>query len=250
MKISMNVRPEEKFGREVWWVLQKLRYFQRSLSIGERGITFVIKERPITEEEPSLYAQHSAIFYLENCGAIIIRDGQFKMRIAVGAWGWVINNIDKNAAYTYPLELSQPSFDREYSHYEKFYGQYESSEESKQTAEKTRFENGVLKYKDIRHAFHKGKTGDAKLKMLFKLLWDNGKIVQGGNIKQQGKSHPASFYAVQLNIATDAGTFGKNKDIQKQFSQLIKSIERILKTKGFPITIENRGDIQMVIAYK
>jgi len=119
-----------------------------------------------------------------------------------------------------------------------------------QRIQKVEFENGILEYKDARHKFRKGKTGDAKPKKLFESLWKNQKIVQQGNIKQKGESHPAGYYAVNSGMANDVGAFDKNKTIQKQFSQLIKGIGRMLKLKGFPIKIENKGDIQLVITYR
>jgi len=117
---------------------------------------------------------------------------------------------------------------------------------------KTKFDsqNGVLKYGFTLHSFHRGQRGEEKRISFFRLLWNDRRLIKNGVERIPGTPHPPLYFAVQLNITSDAHTFGRNKKARDKLSGMIKGVNKILKRKKFPALIDRKGGIQLVITEK
>jgi len=109
---------------------------------------------------------------------------------------------------------------------------------------------GTLRCGEVIHAFQRGEKGEKERLILFKKLWEGRRFIKKGIEKIQGKSWPPAFLAAKLNITNDADTFSHNEKARDKFFGIIKGINRILKDKKFPVHIERKNGIQLVIIEK
>jgi len=56
--------------------------------------------------------------------------------------------------------------------------------------------------------------------------------------------------AVDLGFAQERHSYELNKELRNKFDQLVKDVKRPLKKKGFPLEIERKNGIQLVIVEK
>lgn len=117
---------------------------------------------------------------------------------------------------------------------------------------KVRFDsqNGVVRYGDEVLKFQKGLRGERPRLLLFKKLWPEKKHIKSGVIKALGKLTPPEMLAVQLDIVSDSHTFNQNQQVKDRFFDLIKGINRALKSKNIPAKIERVNGIQLVVIEK
>ena len=96
--------PEEKFNRDVWWVLQQLEYLRISSRKGG-NTTFIITVRPIIGDDTlPPQNQENVLLKAEEWGAIKITDQEVRQ-----------DTYGKDFIYT--LEFRQPKFNELYKKY-------------------------------------------------------------------------------------------------------------------------------------
>lgn len=111
-------------------------------------------------------------------------------------------------------------------------------------------DRAILSWGGIYHNFHKNdKTGfGAKL---FEHLWMNWrKVVISGEIRTEGRAIAKETVMFNIGMAESPGMALRPENIKKRkrFETLIKNInKKVLKKKKFPIKIERRGGIQIVV---
>jgi hypothetical protein len=111
-------------------------------------------------------------------------------------------------------------------------------------------QNGVLRYGDVTHAFHKGQRGEEIRILFFRHLWDEKRLIKKGVEKISGTLRAPAYFAVQLDLVSDVSTFARDKKAKDRLSGFIKGINKILKQKGFPALIERKGGVQLVVNEK
>ncbi len=108
----------------------------------------------------------------------------------------------------------------------------------------------ILSYKTISHKFQKGIMGDPPKLKLFRRLWDNRLHIRKGKKIVAGSVLDHVALAVDLGIAQERHSYELNKELRNDFDQLVKDIKRPLKKKGFPLEIERKNGVQLVIIEK
>ena len=111
-------------------------------------------------------------------------------------------------------------------------------------------QTGVIRFGDVLHKFQRGTRGDKDRLLMLKKLWDTKRFFKNGIEKMQGKPLAPEFLAVQLNLTGDASNFNRNETVKNKLFGLIKGTNRILKDKGFPVNIERKNGIQLIITEK
>ena len=111
-------------------------------------------------------------------------------------------------------------------------------------------QSAVLRYKTLSHKFQKGIRGDPPKLKLFKQLWDNRSHIRKGKKIAVGSTLDHVVLAVDLGFAQERHSYELNKELRNKFDQLVKDVKRPLKKKGFPLEIERKNGIQLVIVEK
>lgn len=125
--------------------------------------------------------------------------------------------------------------------------QYIDEEQPSVNTEKIHFDNGVVTYKNKRHAFHKGKMGrDEPRFALFKILWDKKQVWKKGRIERRGERSQSNYLAVQIGISSDADVFSRNTKIREEFFNLVKGLNRAFRVARIPIKIDRKNGILLI----
>jgi hypothetical protein len=108
-------------------------------------------------------------------------------------------------------------------------------------------QNGVLRFGDVSHTFHKSTDDERARLSLFRKLWDEKLVINDGGATTNGEAFPPSALAVQLGITNTPRDFEQDKSIRVKFYSMVRGINRLLREKGFPAHVERMSGIQLII---
>ena len=110
--------------------------------------------------------------------------------------------------------------------------------------------NCVLRFGTSVHAFHKKHHGEDIRIRLFKKLWDERRHIKRGKIMREGQSFPPESLASNLDIVSSASVFANDRKAKSRLFGLIKGIDRILRDKKFPASIDRHNGILLLVEEK
>ncbi len=111
-------------------------------------------------------------------------------------------------------------------------------------------QTGVLRFGDVSHGFQRGKDGDKMKLNLFRKLWENRKYIKSGVEIIKGESKTSEFLACTLGLVPYAKDLERMPSKKEEFTNLIKSINKFSKSKGFPFRVERKNGVQLIISEK
>jgi len=146
--------------------------------------------------------------------------------------------------YPFNIRILQPKFDEIFKSLEEKYNKIMAVEPTQKeennvknliTRMKFDSQNGVIRCGEIRpHSFHRGSRGEKPLLKLFRKLWDERRHVINGVERKKGESFSPEALVAQIEVT------------KEKLNSMIKSINRMLKTRKFPAKIERKNGILLI----
>jgi hypothetical protein len=250
----MSLTPEEKVNRAIWWMLRRLK--QEILLLSPRGNVAWSHDGGFAPDDadtdfPTINDQSKILDKLKEMGVLDLEIASADLFIDY------FMPYRRSVSTYYILLINDKKFNKTYDHFRKLSivwdeqarQQNKNAGDGEEVKSKTKFDspNGVLRHGDIIHSFQRGQRGEKQRILFFRMLWDDRRFIKIGVEKISGTPRTSLYFAVQLHLTTDSETFAQNKKPKNQLFGLIKGINRILVKKNFPVRIERKGSIQLVV---